>query len=297
MNTYTIIGASGHTGQIVANTLLDHGHQVRVIGRNAATLEPLVARGAEAFLGKLDDVDFLTRAFSGADAVYTLLPGDTTAPDMRADQNHLGDAIATAIRTAKVRAVVNLSSMGAHQPDRTGPVLGLHDQEARLNQLAGVNVLHLRPTFFMENLLGNIGVIKGMGVNGSALAAEVAVPLIATRDIGAVAAQRLLALDFTGKSVLELLGPRDYTMREVTAVLGAAIGKPDLAYVQFPPAAAIQGMTSAGFSADAAAKMVELQESMNDGYIAMGVTRGPQNTTPTTIEAFAPIFAAVYYAA
>ena len=162
--------------------------------------------------------------------------------------------------------------MGAHQPERTGVVLGLHDQEQRLNELAGVNVLHLRPSFFMENLLGNIGVIKGMGVNGSALAADVSMPLIATPDIGAVAAQRLLKLDFTGKSALELLGPRNYTMREVTAVLGAAIGKPELTYVQFPPAAAIQGMTGAGFSPDVAAKMVELQESMNDGYAGAGVT-------------------------
>ena len=196
---------------------------------------------------------------------------------------------------SKVRYVVNLSSVGAHQPERTGVVLGLHDQEQRLNELAGVNVLHLRPSFFMENLLGNIGVIKGMGVNGLALAADVSMPLIATPDIGAVAAQRLLKLDFTGKSVLELLGPRNYTIREVRRYW-ALIGKPELTYVQFPPAAAIQGMTGAGFSPDVAAKMVELEESMNDGYAGAGVTRGPQNTTPTTIEEFAPIFAAVYNA-
>ena len=156
-------------------------------------------------MGTLDDVDLLTRAFSGADAVYVLLPGSYGETDFRAYQNRLGEAIATAIRAAKVRYVVNLSSVGAHQPERTGVVLGLHDQEQRLNELAGVNVLHLRPSFFMENLLGNISVIKGMGVNGSALAADVSMPLIATPDIGAVAAQRLLKLDFTGKSALELL--------------------------------------------------------------------------------------------
>jgi uncharacterized protein YbjT (DUF2867 family) len=296
MSIYTITGASGHTGRIITNTLLDHGHQVRVVGRHSETLAPFVARGAEAFVGALDDVALLTQAFTGADAVYLLLPGDYTAPDMRASQNQMGQAITTALRAADVRYVVNLSSVGAHQPERTGPVLGLHDQEQRLNQLEGVNVLHLRPTFFMENLLGNIGVIKGMGVNGSHLAADVPMPLIATADIGAVAAQRLLSLDFAGKSALELLGPRDYTQHEVTAALGAAIGKPELPYVQFPAAAAIQGMTGAGFSADAAAKMVELQSGMNDGYVSQGVTRGPQNTTPTTIEEFAPIFAAIYTA-
>lgn len=296
MTTYAIAGANGHTGRIVANTLLDHGHQVRVIGRHAEKLEPFVARGAQPFVGTLDDVDLLTRAFTGADAVYVLLPGSFGETDFRTYQNRLGEAIATAIRQAGVRHVVNLSSVGAHQPERTGVVLGLYDQEQRLNRLEGVNVLHLRPTFFMENLLGNIGVIKGMGVNGSPLAADKPFAFIATADIGAVAAQRLLKLDFTGRSALELLGPRDYTMREVTAVLGTAIGKPDLAYVQFPAAAAMQGMTSAGFSADVAGKMVELQESMNSGYASAGVTRGPQNTTPTTIEEFAPIFAAAYTA-
>lgn len=294
MTTYAITGATGHTGQIVTNTLLDHGHQVRVVGRNPEKLEVFVARGAQAFVGTLDDVDLLTQAFSGADAVYILLPGDFSAPDFRAYQNQLGQAIATAIRNAGVRYVVNLSSLGAHQAEGTGVVLGLHDQEQRLNQLEGVTILHLRPSFFMENFLGNIGVIKQMGVHGSPLAADVPFPLIVTQDIGRVAAQRLLALDFSGKSALELLGPRDYTMQEVTAIFGAAIGQPNLPYVQFPPEAAVQGMMGAGFSADVASKMVELQLGMNNGHMSAGVTRRPENTTPTTIEQFAPIFAAVY---
>ena len=129
MTTYTITGATGHTGQIVANTLLDHGHQVRVVGRNGEKLQPFVARGAQAFVGTLDDVDLLTQAFSGADAVYILLPGDFSAPDFRAYQNQLGQAIATATRNAGVRYVVNLSSLGAHQAEGTGVVLGLYDQE------------------------------------------------------------------------------------------------------------------------------------------------------------------------
>lgn len=296
MTIYAIAGASGHTGSIVANTLLDHGHQVRVLGRSAKKLEPFVARGAEAFVGELDDVEFLTRAFTGADAAYVLLPGDFGATDFRAFQNRLGEAIAAAIQASGVRYVVNLSSLGAHQPEGTGVVLGLYDQEQRLNSLPGVNVLHLRPTYFMENLLGNIGVIKQMGVNGSPLAADKPFPLIATPDIGQVAADRLLQLDFQGKSALELLGPRDVTMLEATAALGGAIGRPDLAYVQFPPEAAVQGMTGMGFSEDVATKMVELQLSMNSGHMSAGVVRRPENTTPTGIEGFAPVFAAVYNA-
>ena len=95
-------------------------------------------------------------------------------------------------------------------------------QEKRLNALEGVNVLHLRPAYFLENLLGNIGMIKGMGINGSAIKGDIAFPLVATKDIVEVATTRLLALDFSGKSVLPVLGAKDYTMNEVTKTLGAA---------------------------------------------------------------------------
>ena len=145
-------------------------------------------------------------------------PAILSAFDFRAYQNRLGQAISTAIRNANVRYVVNLSSVGVHQPERTGVVLGLHDQEQRLNQLEGVNVLHLRPTFFMENFFGNIGVIKGMGVNGSPLAADKPFSFIATPDIGVVAARAAAQAGLHRQERAgQAPGPRDYTMRDARA--------------------------------------------------------------------------------
>ena len=132
MTTYAIAGANGDIGQIVANTLLDHGHQVRVVGRHAEKLEPL-SHARPGVCRHARRLDLLTRAFSGADAVYVLLPGSYGEADFRAYQNRLGEVIATAICAAGVRYVVNLSSVGVDQPERTGVVLGLHDQEQRLN--------------------------------------------------------------------------------------------------------------------------------------------------------------------
>jgi uncharacterized protein YbjT (DUF2867 family) len=291
---YAVVGASGHTGKIVTETLLAHGHQVRVIGREASKLVPFVEKGAESWVGSIDDASFLTQVFSGVDAVYALIPPNYIADDFRSFQGKIGAAIVEAIKNAGVRYVVNLSSLGADLPEGTGVVAGLYDQEQRLNQLEGVNVLHLRPAYFMENLLGSIGIIKQMGANGSPLRGDISFPIIATSDVGKVAAERLLKLDFSGKQVFELLGAQDYTMTEVTSILGQAIGKPELRYMQFSYEAAEQGMISMGLSANAAHLLVELNQAINEGKAISGTARTMEGTTETTLEQFAPIFAYIY---
>ncbi len=294
---YVITGATGNIGGVIARTLLAQGLPVRVIGRDAARLQPLVELGAEAAVGRLEDAAFVREAFAGAKAVFAMIPPAFAAEDVRAAQGVVGEAIAAAVAANKVPYVVHLSSVGAELAEGTGPVLGVHDQEARLDAIAGLNVLHLRPAYFMENLLGNLGLIQSAGINGGPLRADLAIPLIATRDIAAVAAEELTALAFTGSSVRTLLGPRDYTSAEITRVLGAAIGRPDLSYVQFPYEQAVQALIGMGASPDAAHGMVELNRAMNEGRGIVALARDERSTTPTTLETFAaqvfaPAFAA-----
>lgn len=291
---YVITGATGHTGRAIAERLLAQGKPVRAIGRDAARLQPLTAKGAEPFVGALEDPEAMARAFSGAEAVYTLVPTNPAAPDVRADQNRVGEALATAIAKARVPYVVNLSSVGAHLSEKVGPIKGLYDIEQRFNRLEGTNVLHLRPTFFMENLLMNVQMIKNMGINGTPMKPDVAIPMIATKDIAAEAAERLLRLDFKGKSVKELLGPREWTMTEMTAILGRAIGKPSLPYVQFPYEDAEKAMIGMGLSPDVARGYIEMYRAFNDGIIKPTEKRSAKNTTPTSFEKFAEEFAAIY---
>jgi uncharacterized protein YbjT (DUF2867 family) len=294
---YAIIGATGNTGEIVSEKLLAAGKTVRVIGRDANRLKPLVEKGATASVGTVDDAPFLTRAFSGATAVYALIPPNFKAPDGRAYQNQVGSAIARAITDAKVSHVVDLSSLGAELAEGTGPVLGLHDQEARLNSIAGLNVLHLRPTFFMENFLASLPALKQFGVFGTMLRPDLRFPTIASRDVAETATRRLLALDFKGSQVLELRGARDVTPMEITKAFGEAIGKPRLAYMQFPYEEAKQAMIGMGMSPDVASTLVQLQFCMNEEKGISAAGRTPENTTPTSIEEFAQIFAAAYRAA
>jgi len=153
---YAILGATGHIGSTIADILLTKGEKIRVIARSVDRLRPLVKRGAEAFAGDAADPAFLTKAFKGADAAFTLVPPNLTAKDFLAYADTMSKSIAKAVKDGKVKYVVNLSSIGADLPEGTGPIVGLHRQEERLNKIAGLNIVHLRAAFFMENLLMNI---------------------------------------------------------------------------------------------------------------------------------------------
>jgi uncharacterized protein YbjT (DUF2867 family) len=289
---YVITGATGNTGNEIARKLLESGKKVRAIARDKNRLKPLEALGAEIRQGSLDDSNFLTDTFEGATAVYAMIPTDPRAENLFAYMDRIGDSIYKASRQAKVPNVVNLSSIGAQLPSGTGPIAGLHRQEERLNQL-DANVLHLRPTFFMENFLVDIPTIREMGIMGSPARPDLIIPMIATQDIGDAAADRLNRLDFKGKTIVDLLGPRDLSFAEAAKILGAAIGKPDLQYVQFSYDDAEKAMTQSGISADIAKKYVEMYRAFNDGLVKP-LPRKPENTTPTTLEEFAKTFAEAY---
>jgi uncharacterized protein YbjT (DUF2867 family) len=292
---YVVTGATGHIGSVLAERLLSSGHKVRVIGRDRKRLEPLAQKGAEPVVGSLDDAGFLTNAFRGSRAVFAMIPPNYTAEDYRKYENSIADSLIAAIRNSGVSHVVALSSLGAEHAEGTGPIKGLRDFEQKLNRLDGVNVLILRPTFFMENLLMGIPAIKAMGVNGSGVVGDVPVPMIATRDIAKYAARAIKELSFSDKRVQELLGPADVSMEQATAVLGKAIGKSDLNYQQFPADNVRQAMIGAGLSPSLVDELVELDSAMNSGLIR-SQGRTAESTTPTTIEEFAPVFAAAFKA-
>jgi len=290
--TYVILGATGNTGSIIADTLLLRRKKVRVVGRDAGRLQRFVRKGAEAVTANVSDATALTKAFSGARAAYLLLPPITS----REDQERESDAIAKAVKESGLRYAVYLSSYGAHVPEGTGPVTGLHSSEQKLNAISGLNVLHLRAAYFMENNLAAIDMIQGMGMFGHALLPDLKLPMIATRDVGDYAAQRLLDLDFSGKQTRELLGERDLSMTEATAVIARGIGKPDLRYEQFPYDQVQQALTQMGFSLRKAAVYIEMFEAINAGLLAAQEPRSPENSTPTSFEQFVQdVFAAAYH--
>lgn len=283
---YVITGATGHTGNVVARRLLAENQKVRVIGRSADHLQPLADSGAEAFVCDLTDTETLTKAFAGAQAIYAMVPPSVTSQDYRAHQDRISDAIATAIEKAGVEYAVSLSSVGADKSERTGPVVGQHYLEQRLNRIGGLNVLHLRPGYFMENTLAQIGIIKAMGIAAGPLRPELKLPMTATRDIGLSAAEALLKLDFSQQQTRELLGQRDISMAEATQVIGKGIGKLDLAYVQLPDEQVRPALIQIGMSPNVADLILELSAALNSGHVVNLEERSAENTTATSYETF-----------
>ena len=283
---YTILGATGNTGSIIANTLLANKQKVRVVGRSANKLQSFVSKGAEGFVADLTDAEALTRAFTGARAAYVLIPPDLSSTDYRAYQDRVCDAIRAAIERAGVPHAVTLSSIGADKKEGTGPVAGLHDLEQKLNAVSGLNVVHLRTVYFMENLLLQVSVIKGFGIIGAPLPGDLKLAMIATKDIGAAAAEALLKLDFSGKQTRELLGQRDVIYNEVTPIIGKAIGKPDLSFAQLPPEQFRSAVQQSGISANVADLVLEMCGAMVSGHMKALEPRAARNITPTSIETF-----------
>jgi uncharacterized protein YbjT (DUF2867 family) len=162
----------------------------------------------------------------------------------------------------------------------------LYSLEQKLNAVGGLNAVYLRPGYFMENFLPQVGIIQDFGLTGGPLRGDLKVAMIATQDIGAAAAQVLLKLDFNGKQTRELQGQRDVTYQELASAIGQAIGKPALNYVQFPPAQLKPAFVQLGMSASMADLILEMSEALNSGYMRMLEPRSAENTTPTPIEAF-----------
>ena len=292
---YVITGATGNTGHVAAERLLATGKKVRAIGRSAERLQRLKAQGAEPYICDVSDRTALAKAFEGAQAVYVMIPPSATSQDYRGDQERISDAQAAALEQAAVKHAVSLSSFGADKAEGTGPVVGLHNLEQKLNAISGLNVLHLRAGYFMENTLAQADIIKTMGVAAGPLRGELELPMIASRDIGNYAADALIGLEFRGRQTRELLGQRDLSMAEAASILGAAISRPHLSYTQLPKDQIRAAMIGMGMSENVVDLILEMADALNSGHMVALEKRSPANTMPTSYETFvkdvfAPIF-------
>jgi uncharacterized protein YbjT (DUF2867 family) len=261
-----ITGATGQTGSKIANLLLEKGKMIRVISRTENNVLPLHIRGAEMAIGDQADVAFLTKAFSGCRVVYLLIPPKMDTQDFRSYYNTMGDVAVEAIRASGVKKVVFLSSLGAELEAGTGPVVGLHDVEAKLEKLTQVDMVILRPGYFMENTLRNASLIKKQRINGNTNSPDIPVTMIATRDIAKKAAELLETSSFTGHTVVELFGDR-ISYKEATRLIGEAIGFPALPYVRFDEEDAVNSMMSMGVSENMARSFIKLSRAIEKGEI------------------------------
>jgi uncharacterized protein YbjT (DUF2867 family) len=295
---YVLLGSSGHVTRPLAENLVAAGHDVTVVGRNAENLKLLTDKGAKAATGSVEDVTFLTETFRGADAVYTMVPPNFAPQgDWKQWIAGVGRGIAEAVKASGVKYVVNLSSIGADQPEGCGPVTGLHHVEKALNALEGVNVLHLRAGYFFNNLLGNVGLVKAAGIiggnNGDAQASLV---MVHPADIAEAAAKALQARNFSGHSVQYVVSDVR-TGGDIANVLGKAIGKPELPWVGFSDEQSLEGMRGAGLHEEVAKNYTEMGAALRTGKMQGDyLNNGHQPIGKRKLEDFAPEFAGAYSA-
>jgi uncharacterized protein YbjT (DUF2867 family) len=278
---------TGHVGGAVADFLLNSEGkvQVRLLARRPDQLKEFVRRGAEVVVGSQDDENYLVRATEGVDALFWATPPGYGSDNVREFQNRLGRAAANAIRVNRISHVVNLSSVGANLSSGVGPISGLHDVEELLNETS-CNITHLRPGFFFENLLWQLDTIRLWGRISLPLSGSKSFPMLATRDIGRVAAEHLENLAWTGHVIQELHGPADLNFREVAETLSRVLER-KIVYIKCYRQEARDLMLQNAMSENAAELLLELYDAVETGKLRTMQQRSEETTTPTTLEEFA----------
>ena len=262
---FTVFGANGNTGSIVASRLLAAGKQVRVVARDAKKLEALRAKGAEVLVGDVTDAATVTKALAGAEGAYLLVPPANDSPDLIGRARKIIANYAAGLKANKVAHAVFLSSVGAQLPSGTGPIVITHIAEAEL-PASGTTLTFVRAAYFMENVLQNAHPIKNDGVLPVFGGGEsYPFPMVATRDIGDTAADALLA-PASATRVIELSGPQEYSLADAAAEASKVVGKPVKA-LALPIDQLVPTFTSFGISANVAGLYREMIEAFGSGRV------------------------------
>ena len=283
---FTVMGITGNVGGAVAQNLLAAGKAVRGVVRNPETAKAWAQRGVELVQSAYDDAAGLTRAFTGAEGVFAMIPPDFAPAPGLPDQKRTIAAISKALAQAKPGKAVFLSSIGSEQPSGLGLITSTHLLEEATRTLP-IPVAYLRAGSFMENWLGALDRIRATGEMPFFYGPlERKFPLVATQDIG-LAGARVLQESWNGERVLEVSGPKGGTdLHETATAFARALGR-EVKAVQVPEAAWQSVLESIGMPADRTGLYIEMVKSFNSGWIHFGNPGAEEFHGPTTIETFA----------
>ena len=292
----TLTGSIGHIGKPLTKELVEKGHSVTVISSKTENQKEIEAMGAIAAIGLLDDVDFLTAAFTGADAVYTMVPPTNyfrPDVDLQAYTSRLANSFAQAIQRSGVKRVVHLSSIGTHMEKGSGLLLLHREVELTLNKLTDVAITFMRPTAFYYNLYGFVDMIKHTGCIAANYGADDKLIWISPADIATAVAEEIVK-PLSGRKVIYVASD-ELTGNEVARILGEAIGKPDLKWIIISDEQMLNGLEAAGMNPRIAAGLVEMYGSFHSGVLAEDYYRNkPTVMGKVKMTDFAKEFAAVF---
>lgn len=261
----TITGSLGNIGRHLVDILIKQGHEVSVISSSSERASEIEHLGAKALIGSIFDVPFLTASFSGVDAAFLMTPPNLGGQHIVENTANAGKAYATAIKSAGLKKIVMLSSVGADFDAGTGPIRGLHQIEEIYKALRDVHITFLRAGYFYTNFYNDIPLIKKAGIEGSNFPAEIKIPLVDPLDIATAAADALQNSE-VGHHVRYIVS--DYVSgAEIAHTLGAAIGNPNLPWIEFTDEQALDGMLKAGLPTEIASLYVEMGQAIRAGKL------------------------------
>jgi uncharacterized protein YbjT (DUF2867 family) len=288
---YVLTGSTGNITKPLAKALITAGHKVTIISSNESRKEEIEKIGATAAIGSVLDEPFLSRVFQSGDAVYLMIPPTFSVSDWLGYQKEVAENFVTAIKNSGVKNIVQLSSIGAHMVEGTGPIDGLAYLEERLNSIDNINVVKLRPSYFYTNFFSMIDMIKQAGILGSNIGDHKdELVLTHPNDIADAAAKHLLTLDFKGQKI-EYVSSDVRTFSEIVKVLGDAIGKPELPWISFSDEDNLQGMLNAGLPEVFAKSYTQMGKSIREGLIQEDYySQNEQPQGKVKLEDFAKVF-------
>lgn len=292
-----VTGSLGHISKPLTEKLVAQGHEITVISSKQQKLHDIEALSATAAIGSLEDVDFLTATFTGADAVYCMIPPNNYFDhnlDLIGYYKRLGHNYAQAIRQSGVKRVVNLSTIGAHLAEGSGILLGAHNVQNILNELPDdVAITHMRPTSFFYNLYGYLDMIKTHGAIMTNYGTGATIPWVSPFDIADAIAGEIVT-PFVGRKI-EYVASEELTGPETARILGKAIGQPDLKWILTTDEETLQGLVAAGMNKEIAAGLVEMYASLQSGLLSEDYFKNrPAVMGKVKLEDFAREFAAAY---
>ena len=292
----TITGSLGNISKPLAQELVQKGHEAKVISSSTEKQAEIEALGASSAIGSIEDPAFLTKAFTGADAIYCMIPrANYFDPnlDLDAFTRKIGDCYTEAISKSGVKRVVFLSSVGAHLEQNSGIIQRYNEIEAVLNQLQNVAITFMRPTSFFYNLLAYIPMIKNPGVIATNYGADKMIPWVSPLDIAAAIAEELTT-PLDGRKI-RYVGSEELTGDETARILGEAIGKPDLKWVLVSDNETLNGLVNVGMQPKIAEGLVEMYAGLYNGLPAEDYYRNrPAEMGKTKLAAYAKEFAAIF---
>jgi uncharacterized protein YbjT (DUF2867 family) len=249
----TVTGSLGNISRVLIEKLTANDHEVKVISSNPERAHEIEKLQAIPLIGSLSDMEFVVQSFKDADAVYTMVPPDFSVSDYYDFADKIHQNYVRGIEHNSIQHVVNLSSVGVAVAG-IAPLTNYYNLEKRLNEIPGLNVVHLRPAMFYTNFYGSLELVKQQSIIGHNLSETIDLLMTHPADIADAAFTFLDSLSFTNHQIEYIISDTK-NGGEIAELLSEAINKP-INWVAFPDEVLLASLLQNGFSRDTAETLI-----------------------------------------